>query len=101
MSVNPDDNYKIIVFQHNTWRLDGILFAGARDPDDPRHVFDELLRWHYRRCVFANMGGAGEPIFEHDYPPGSDIMGELREAPCGQEQPELMLADRLQGFTVE
>lgn len=31
--------------------------------------------------MFANMRGAGgEPIFEHDFPPGIDMMTEIRES---------------------
>lgn len=41
------------------------------------------------------MRGAGEPIFEHDFPPGTDIMGEMREGPYVQERFELELAARL------
>ncbi|KAF1809924.1 hypothetical protein P152DRAFT_516342 [Eremomyces bilateralis CBS 781.70] len=36
-------------------------------PDAP---LDSLLRWHFRQAVLANMRDAGEPIFEHDFPPG-------------------------------
>jgi hypothetical protein len=42
---------------------------------DAQRLTDELLRWHFKQDVLANMRGAGEPIFEHDFPPGSDIMG--------------------------
>ena len=41
--------------------------------DNPQRPVDQLLRWHFRQAVLANMRGAGEPIFEHDFPPGSDI----------------------------
>ncbi|KAF8434904.1 hypothetical protein BGX38DRAFT_1218585 [Terfezia claveryi] len=33
---------------------------------DPHRVSDEVLRWHFRQNVLANMRGAGEPVFEHD-----------------------------------
>ncbi|KAI5838825.1 hypothetical protein DFP73DRAFT_580518 [Morchella snyderi] len=29
--------------------------------------------------VLANMRGAGEPVFEHDFPPETDMMKEIRE----------------------
>ncbi|KAF8424379.1 hypothetical protein EV426DRAFT_642349 [Tirmania nivea] len=41
--------------------------------DECRPV-DELLRWHFRQAVLANMRGAGEPVFEVDFPPGSDVI---------------------------
>jgi hypothetical protein len=41
------------------------------------------------------MRGAGEPAFEHDFPPGSDIMGDIREGPKAAERMEFELFDRL------
>jgi hypothetical protein len=35
------------------------------------------------------MRGAGEPVFEHDFPPGTDMMKEIREGPLAQERFEL------------
>lgn len=26
-------------------------------------------RWHFRQAVLANMRGAGQPVFENDFPP--------------------------------
>jgi len=43
--------------------------------EDPCRPPDSLLRWHYRQAVPANVRGAGEPIFEFDFPPGSGVMG--------------------------
>jgi hypothetical protein len=39
--------------------------------------------------------GAGEPVFEHDFPPGSDIMGSIREGPKATERMEFELFSRL------
>jgi len=44
---------------------------------EPTRPVDPLLRWHFCQAVFANMRGAGEPIFECDFPPGSDMIGEI------------------------
>lgn len=52
----------------------------------PYRVCDELLRWHFRQSVLANMRGAGEPAFEHDFPPGMDIMKGIREGPRAKER---------------
>jgi hypothetical protein len=41
------------------------------------------------------MKGLGSPTFEHDFPPGSDIMGEIMEAPMAAERMELELFGRL------
>ncbi|KAI5790695.1 hypothetical protein DFH27DRAFT_592204 [Peziza echinospora] len=96
VSVNPDDNYKIIVFALDNFGVDGrTLDPVCRDPQNPHSVSDHLLRWHFRQSVLANMRGAGEPIFEHDYPPGTDIMGELRAGPLAQERLEMEFASRL------
>ena len=50
-------------------------------------VSDELLRWHFRQAVLANMRGKGEPVFEHDFPRGTDAVAEIIGlGPCGNER---------------
>ena len=41
------------------------------------------------------MKGAGEPVFEHDFPPGSDIVGSIRQGPKATERMEFELFSRL------
>jgi hypothetical protein len=41
------------------------------------------------------MRGAGEPVFEHDFPPGSDMMGSILEGPKAAERMEFELFSRL------
>ena len=41
------------------------------------------------------MRGAGEPIFEHDFPPGSDIVGDILRGPRPAERMEFELFTRL------
>lgn len=41
------------------------------------------------------MRGAGELIFEHDFPPGSDIVGSILEGPKAAERMEFELFNRL------
>ena len=41
------------------------------------------------------MKGAGEPYFDHDFPPGSDIMGDIQSGPKAAERMEFELFDRL------
>ena len=67
----------------------------CRDPANPHCVSDQLLRWHFRQSVLMNMKGAGEPIFEHDFPPGTDMMTEIREGPYAEERLEMEFASRL------
>ena len=63
--------------------------------DDPKRPPDELLRWHFRQAILVNMKGAGEPIFEQDFPPGSDIMKDIRNGPKAVERMEYEISSRL------
>jgi hypothetical protein len=99
VSVNPKDNYKIIVFGHDVFNVDGrTLDPICRDPEDSHRVSDQLLAWHFRQSVFGNMRGAGEPIFEHDFPPGHDMMSEITAEPYGKERVEMAVASKLRGL---
>lgn len=40
------------------------------------------------------MRGAGEPSFEIDFPPGSDMLSEIREGPKAAERMEFELFSR-------
>jgi len=97
--VNPDDNYKIVAFDLDIRRLDGrILDPVCRNPGDPHCVSDQLLRWHFRQSILANVRAAGGPIFEHDFPQGHDIAGEILADPYGQERFNLEITSRLRGL---
>ncbi|KAG0128273.1 hypothetical protein HOY82DRAFT_622055 [Tuber indicum] len=86
LSINPDDGYKVVVFDPDRFGLDGrILDPVCRSPAGPHRVSEELLRWHFRQSVLANMRGAGEPIFEDDFPLGTDMVGEILAGPYPQE----------------
>lgn len=37
----------------------------------------------------------GEPVFEDDFPPGTDIMREIEKGPLAKERFELELSSRL------
>jgi hypothetical protein len=41
------------------------------------------------------MRGAGEPIFEHDFPPGYDMIGSILQGPKAAERMEFELFKRL------
>lgn len=60
---------------------------------------DQLLHWHFRQAVLANMRGAGELVFECDFLPGSDMMGEIMESPKAGERMKFELFSRLAGIT--
>ena len=63
--------------------------------NDERRAVDQLLRWHFRQAVLANMRGTGEPVFECDFPPGSDMMGEIMSGPIAAERMEFELFSRM------
>ena len=63
--------------------------------EDPRRAVDPLLRWHFRQAVLVNMKGAGMPVFEYDYPPGSDMLGDIRDGPMSAARMEAELFSRL------
>jgi hypothetical protein len=41
------------------------------------------------------MKGAGEPVFEHDFPLGSDMIGSILKGPKAAERMEFELFNRL------
>ena len=85
MSFTPDED-----------GIDGrVLELACRDPANPNSVSDEILRWHFRQSVLANMRGSGEPIFETDFPPGTDQIKTLASEPYGKERFEMEMAMRL------
>lgn len=63
--------------------------------DDYRRPLDAFLRWHFEQAVLCNVRGAGEPVFDFDFPPGSDMMGEILKAPKAAERMEFELFTRL------
>jgi hypothetical protein len=79
--------------------LDGDNIAGKhldqRLLNDPQRPLDQLLRWHFRQAVLVNMKGAGEPQFEHDFPPGSDMIGSILKGPKAAERMEFELFNRM------
>ncbi|MCJ1282582.1 hypothetical protein MMC26_001907 [Xylographa opegraphella] len=107
LSINNEpslDNYKFIWFTHDRNNLAGKYLAGKylagkyldqQFLNNPNRPVDQLLRWHFRQAVLINMRGAGEPIFEHDFPPGSDMIGEIRRGPKAAERMEFELYNRL------
>ena len=54
----------------------------------------QLLRWHFRQAVLVNIKGAGEPVLEHDFPPGSDMIGSIMKGPKAAERMEFEIFNR-------
>jgi hypothetical protein len=44
------------------------------------------------------MKGMGEPIFEYDFPPGSNMIGDILNGPKAAERMEYELFTRLAGL---
>ncbi|KAG0636797.1 hypothetical protein HOY80DRAFT_324360, partial [Tuber brumale] len=96
VSVNPDDGYRVVVFTINFIGCDGrILDPACQNPADPHRVSDNLLRWHFRQSILANMRGAGELIFEHDFPPWTDTAGKVLAGLDSQARSEWVIATGL------
>ncbi|OJD20389.1 hypothetical protein ACJ73_08279 [Blastomyces percursus] len=96
-SVNPDSGrLQNASFMPDDFGIDGrILYPVCRDPENIHRVSDEVLRWHFRQSFLANMRGAGEPVFEHDFPPGTDMLCTQQQEPYGKERFEMALATKL------
>jgi len=99
IAVNPNDGYRVQSFRPNAWKYHGnVLDAICRQPGNPLSVIDALLRWHYEQAVLCNIRGAGETSFEFDFPPGTDMMGEIQEGPQPAQRMEAELFTRLYGW---
>ncbi|KAK9372081.1 uncharacterized protein V1513DRAFT_453503 [Lipomyces chichibuensis] len=52
--------------------------------------------WHFRQAVLANMTMRGEQSFETDFPPGTDMLGEILSGPAAakrmDDSPKLIVA---------
>ncbi|KAK9321031.1 hypothetical protein V1517DRAFT_368721 [Lipomyces orientalis] len=91
-AIDPDDDYKITSFRVDVDGIDGrFLDPVCRDRMDEKRVMDEFLRWHFRQTVLANMKDNGEPIFEFDFPNGSDTVGEILSGPRAADRMEAEL----------
>ncbi|EGD92176.1 hypothetical protein H112_00250 [Trichophyton rubrum D6] len=98
-AINPDDDYRVYSFSANTTEYHGtVLNDVCRQPEDAHRVYDVLLRWHFEQAVLGNVRGAGELGFNFDFPPGTDMMGEIREGPFATERMEAELFGRLYGY---
>ncbi|KAL2002857.1 hypothetical protein VTN02DRAFT_5694 [Thermoascus thermophilus] len=96
IAVNPNNGYRVQAFRPSTWEFQGnVLHTACRQPGNPLSVIDTLLLWHFEQAVLANMRGAGEPVLEFDFPPGTDMMGEICRGPQPAERMEAELFNRL------
>ena len=54
--------------------------------EDPERPVDQLLRWHFRQAVLANVRGQGEPGFVWDSPRHWEIIDEIPSDPKAREK---------------
>lgn len=102
IAVNPDDGYRVQSFRPNAWKYHGnILDPVCQNPDHSLSVIDALLRWHYEQAALCNMRGEDEASFEFDFPPGTDMMGEIQKGPQPAARMEAELFNRLYGWQEE
>jgi HNH endonuclease len=100
IAVNPSNGYRVYAFRPSCWDLHGLVLEPVcRSPTDSRAVVDALLMWHFEQAVLCNMRGAGEPIFEFDFPPGSDMVGTILNGPMAAERMEAELFTRMYGLS--
>ncbi|KAJ5174884.1 uncharacterized protein N7482_000761 [Penicillium canariense] len=97
VGVDPDADYKIIIFGGDPTGLGGArLKDSARNGTNPNNrVSAELLRWHLRMCVYSNMKANADPGPEWEEDLGSDDMGQILEQPDAGERMEVELFTRL------
>ncbi len=84
------------------FRKDGKNLAGKHLDrsllNHPERPVDHLFRWHFRQAVLANVKGAGVPLFESDFTPGTDMLEEIRGGPMPAERMEFEISSRLAGW---
>ena len=76
------DGYKVIVFAADSNSIAGRYLSPSVRQNGLHGVRNTLLRWHLRQCVFANMRGAGEPVWDYDDTSG-DVVGRLLREDTG------------------
>ncbi|PUU73717.1 hypothetical protein B9Z19DRAFT_1162160 [Tuber borchii] len=74
LSINPDDDYKIVFFRRNNYGI-ASTHLNQTFRDDPARPVDQLLRWHFRQAVLANVRGQGEPCPDFSTPLPPHLIG--------------------------
>lgn len=71
---------KLLFFQQDVYGVSGQCLR-QQFLVPPSRCSNQLLRWHFRQAVLANMRGTGDIILEHDFLPGSDMIGQILGQP--------------------
>ncbi|CAI7615232.1 unnamed protein product [Penicillium viridicatum] len=97
IGIDPDADYKIIVFGSDTTGLGGTRLRDSARSGTQR-VSPDLLRWHLRMCLYYNLNANAErrPIWEEDLE--EDPMGSILMQPDAAERMEVELFTRLGGL---
>ncbi|KAF8467169.1 HNH endonuclease-domain-containing protein [Kalaharituber pfeilii] len=95
IGINPDCNYKIFVFGEDMNSIAGRHLSVTAHENGNEGVRDNLLRWHLRQCVFANMRRSGEPLWDYDSIDPGDVVGRLLAEDKGGERLGNEIASRL------
>jgi hypothetical protein len=76
-------------------KVGGRTLAESARENDISGARDQLLMWHFRQCILANMSGTGEPIWDYgDNEPGDQVAQIMEEDESGRRL-YLELAHRL------
>ncbi|PGH16397.1 hypothetical protein AJ79_01728 [Helicocarpus griseus UAMH5409] len=93
-SICAKSNHKIVYFMPDVNNIAGTHLS-QEFISNPRRPPDELLDWHFRQAVLANVKAEGEPVFEHDFNTGENMIGQIRQGPQPQQRMEFELFMRL------
>ncbi|KAE8382096.1 hypothetical protein BDV26DRAFT_254336 [Aspergillus bertholletiae] len=86
-------------FQPDVWEFhEDLRRSISRRPGNNLSAIDAFLQWHYEQAVLCNMRGGGETLVEFDFPPGTDIMEEIRDSPRPAEWTEAKRYNRRYGL---
>ncbi|KAF2187959.1 hypothetical protein K469DRAFT_769894 [Zopfia rhizophila CBS 207.26] len=75
--------------------INSVKSVNQRLLNDSQRPADQLLRWQFWQAGLAIMRGDWEPILEHYFPPGSDIVGDIFHGPKAAETMEYKYFSRL------
>ncbi|KAK2752733.1 hypothetical protein FQN55_005864 [Onygenales sp. PD_40] len=94
-SICRKDNYKIVCFMRYTKDIAG-TYLSPEFLSHPQRPPDVLFDWHFRQAVLSNMKAGGEqPVFEHGFLPGGDMVGQILRGPRPEDRMEFELFMRL------
>lgn len=67
----------MMVFGRDPMRVSGNQLSITARENGEQGARDNLLSWHFRQCVLANMRGAGAPVWDYDSDGPGDVVGRI------------------------